>query len=58
MTELYRYMTPSWLNAAPTLDQLMKSLTRDTYVATHTTAAERPYSEAPERPPLYPFSPM
>lgn len=58
MTELFQYLAPPWASRGPSPEKLLNSLERERYVATHTTAAERPYTESNDRPPLYPFSPL
>lgn len=58
MTELYRYVTPSFLSGAPAIDHLTNSLARDTNAAYKKPSGEASYSEEPTRPPLYPYSPF
>ncbi|SHI85567.1 hypothetical protein SAMN05444000_103220 [Shimia gijangensis] len=58
MTELFKYLTPSWASPSQRVERLMNSLEKDNYVAERITAAQRPYASESTRPPLYPFSPM
>ena len=58
MTELYRFVTPSFLNGTPEADRLTNSLVRDTKKYPPKTAHESPVSAAPIRPALSPYSPF
>lgn len=58
MTEFFKYLTPSWASPTVRVERLMNSLEKDNYVAERVTAPQRPYRSAPERPPLYPYSPF